>query len=70
MTIHRNRMDDVRVVSRMGMRKCGVGNGRTRSLRLNLPTVVEDRYCKLSGQLELLMTGRKGVERHVSRRVE
>jgi hypothetical protein len=52
------------------MRKCGVGNGRTRSLRFNLPTVVEDRYCKLSGQLELLMTGRKGVERHVSRRVE
>jgi hypothetical protein len=46
----------------MKMRKCDGGYGKPGGLRFNLPTVVEDRYCKLSGQLELLMTEREGVK--------
>jgi hypothetical protein len=51
------------------MRKCGRGHDKTGGLRFNLPTVVEDRFCKLSGQLELLMIEREGVKWHVPRRV-
>ena len=48
----------------------GGDDGMTGSLRLDLPMVVEDwYYCKLSGQLELLMTEREGVKWHVPRRV-
>jgi hypothetical protein len=65
--IHQNRIDVV--WSRMKMCKCNAGYGKTGGLRFNLPTVVEDRYCKLSGQLELSMTEREGVEWHVPRRV-
>ena len=36
-----------------GDAQVGGDDGITGSLRLDLPTVVEDRYCKLSGQLEL-----------------
>ena len=49
------------------MHKCGGDYGKTGSLRFNLPTVVEDRYYKLSGRLELSMTEREGVKWHVSR---
>ena len=65
--IHQNGIVVVR--SSMKMRKCGRIHGKTEGLRFNRPTVVEDRYCKLSGQLELLMTEREGVKWHVPRRV-
>ena len=64
--IYQTRMDAVR--SRMEMRKCGGGDGKTRGLGFNMPTIVEDRYCKLSGQLELLMVEGEGAKRHIPRR--
>jgi hypothetical protein len=51
----------------MEMPKCGGGDGKTRGPRFNMPTIVKDRYCKLSGQLELLMVEREGAKRHIPR---
>jgi hypothetical protein len=63
--IYKTRMDVVR--SKMEMPKCGGGDGKTRGPRFNMPTIVKDRYCKLSGQLELLMVEREGAKRHIPR---
>ena len=63
---HQSWMDIVRPVLRMKMRKYGGGDEETGSIRFNLLAIVQDQFCKVSDQLELLRRERDTLERRLN----